>query len=340
MTSLEQNVSMTDVDEKITVVDLADTDVDTSSSSSSSSSTTENKVEEKPKKKRKRSEKNNSDKKPKSSTNKKKKTTDKKNAGSGAAKKRKAANGKAVTTKKKKPTTKKKKPMTKKKPKNLKRLPPKRTIVRSARSVWISYLSSVRAEKRPEHSNLSFGELCKILSPVWRTMTDEQKQPFTDAYERDKLRYQQQLKNLSEEDKKILRAHKRRRRAARAGKPKSTVSGYMRYVCSARPAVVEANQGITFQEIGRSLGKQWRELSQDQRQIYLNEAIEDRKRYENEMNEWRAEEECKRVVRKKEREQKALERKARVAAKAVAAAEKKAVAATAEVTTSTTKITA
>jgi hypothetical protein len=216
---------------------------------------------------------------------------------------------KAVTTKKKSKTTIKKK---------LKRLPPKRTIVRSARSVWISYLSSVRAEKRPEHSNLSFGELCKILSPIWRTMTDEKKKPFTEAYERDKLRYQQQLTNLSEEDKKILRAHKRRRRAARAGKPKASVSGYMRYVCSARPAVVEKNIGITFQEIGRTLGKQWRELSTEQRQVYLDQAIEDRKRYENEMNEWRTDEENKRIVRKNEREQKATDRKERIASKAEA----------------------
>jgi len=308
--SSEENLSMINIDEKMNDVNPL----------LSVSSLPENKVEEdnKPNNKRKRS----AVQKVHTSTPKKKPTDNKKSGAT--AKKRKSANNKAVTTKTKNPSTKKKTVSTKKK-KKPSRLPPKRTIVRSARSVWISYLSSVRAERRQEHSQLSFGELCKILSPVWRTMTDEQKQPFTDAYERDKLRYQQQLKNLSEEDKKILRAHKRRRRAARAGKPKASVSGYMRYVCSARPAVVEQNQGITFQEIGRTLGKQWRELSDEQRQLYLNEAIEDRKRYENDMNVWRAEEERKRIVRKNEREQNAMERKLRVAGKAEAMIVKKAI---------------
>lgn len=301
MTSIEENVCIADADEKMIIVETVESCKST------------NNMDDKPKKKRKRSEK-----KPKTSTKKNTKSS------SVVSKKLKIANGKAVTTKNNKSIIKKKKPVKKKNNiKKLKRLPPKRTIVRSARSVWISFLSSVRAEKRPEYSNLSFGELCKILSPVWRTMTAEQKQPFTDAYERDKLRYQQQLSNLSEEDKKILRAHKRLRRAARAGKPKSSVSGYMRFVCAARPSVVESNPGITFQEIGRTLGKHWRELNQDKRQVYINEAIEDRKRYDIEINEWRMEEERKRVVRKKEREQKVLERKERVAAKAIAMVEKK-----------------
>lgn len=298
MTTVEDNsYVMVDTDEKTTVVTHAET-------TPVASETTPVAVESS-KKKRKRSKK---------TAEKSKKTTVKKPANSkNAAKKMKTENGNAVTTKKR--TTKKKASPSTNNTKKVKRLPPKRTIVRSARSVWISYLSSVRAEKRPEHSNLSFGELCKILSPVWRNMDAEQKKPFTDAYERDKLRYQQQLSNLSDEDKKILRAHKRRRRAARAGKPKSSVSGYMRFVCASRPGVVEANPGITFQEIGRTLGKHWRELEHEQRQVYINEAIEDRKRYEKEMSEWRNEEERKRVVRKKEREEKALERKERLASK-------------------------
>jgi hypothetical protein len=234
---------------------------------------------------------------------------------------------KKQTTDKKKSTKKAKKPTTKKKPKKAapkkkpirKKLPPKRTIVKSARSVWISFLSKVRAEKRPEHDNLSFGELCKILSPVWKVMTVEDKQPFMDAYTRDKERYRSQLLNLTDEEKKILRAHKRLRRKRKLGKPKSAVSAYMLSVTALRPEVVAANPAISFQEIGRELGRRWREMSDSDREKYAIDAKVDRKRYDDEMAAWKEAEENKRLARKAERELKAEERKTRLADKLILA---------------------
>ena len=170
--------------------------------------------------------------------------------------------------------------------------------------MWIAYISAVRAEKRPEHADLSFGDLCKILSPVWKAMSREEKQPYITAYERDKVRYNQQVANLSDEDKKILRAHKRRKRTLRAGKPKAVVSAYMLYVCKARAGVVAANPSISFPEIGRTLGAQWRQLGDAERKEFLDQSQLDRSRYEKEMREWRAAEEEKRQTRRTERDQK------------------------------------
>lgn len=197
-----------------------------------------------------------------------------------------------------------------KRKKVLTKLPPRRTIVKSARSVWISFLSEIRAQKRPEHANLSFGELCKVLSPVWKQMSTEDKKPYVEAYQRDKLRYAQQMANLSEDQKKILRAHKRRKRKLREGKPKASVSAYMLYVCSARPDVVKQNPDISFQEIGKTLGQQWRNLSEEDRKLYNDKALEDRKRYEREIEEWKKNEELKKQQRRNEREAKLIQRKA------------------------------
>jgi hypothetical protein len=251
------------------------------------------------------------EKKPKTAKTGESKTTKKK------TEKKKVATKKKTTKKKKLPTKKK----TKKPKKKIikKKLPAKRTIVKSARSVWISFLSKVRAEKRPEHENLSFGELCKLLSPIWKNMSVEDKAPFTETYEMDKARYRAQILNLTDEEKKILRAHKRIRRKRKAGKPKSAVSAYMLSVTALRPDVVANNPTISFQEIGRELGRRWRAMTEDDRAVYTADAKIDRKRYDDEMIAWKNGEEEKRLVRKNEREAKIEERKNKIAAKLLVA---------------------
>ena len=191
-----------------------------------------------------------------------------------------------------------------KKPTKTKRLPPKRNILRAPRSSWIAFLSSIRSEKREEYSSLSFGELCQQLSPVWSSMSTEQKQPFIDQYTRDKDRYERQLKDLSEEDIKILRAHKRLRKKMRAGRPKAAMSSYMIYVAEERARVVIDHPDIDFQSIGQELGRRWRILSDDQKCIYVRDALLDRARFDADLVEWKKKKAEEKAACKKEHDSK------------------------------------
>jgi hypothetical protein len=166
-----------------------------------------------------------------------------------------------------------------------KRLIAKRRIIRSPQSTWIAFLTSTRTQ--PEYAKLNFGDLCKAMSIIWRGMDKAQKAPFVETYLKDKQRYKADLLNLTDADKKILRAHKRRRRAAAVGRPKAALSTYMMFVKKERSNVVLENDGITFREIGSELGKRWRELSVENKQEFVLTAAIDRVRFETELIAWK-----------------------------------------------------
>jgi hypothetical protein len=179
-----------------------------------------------------------------------------------------------------------------------KRLPPKRSIILAPRSTWISFLGSVRAEKREEYKDLTFGELCQALSPIWRKMTEEEKKPHQLNYEKDRDRYHSDLSKLTDKDKKVLRAHRRIRRLLRKGRPKTANSTFMLFVSDERPKVVQDFPGITFKEIGRELGFRWKKLDDTLRAPYLEKAKLDRIRFNAELAKWKIDEAAKKTNNK------------------------------------------
>lgn len=219
---------------------------------------------------------------------------------------------KKTTAKKSKKTTKKKKKLVKK---VKKRIPTKRSIIRSSRSSWICFLSDIRKQKLPEHVNLSFGELCRLLSPQWQKMSAEDKAPYVLEYKADRERFIRDMTDLTDAEKKILRAHKRMRRKARAGRPRSSLSAYMIFVSKERTNVVAENPELNFRDVGRNLGARWRCLSAEQKASYDALAQVDRDRYMQELTVWKNEE----AVRKENLKQEAVRVKEEKTAAASAA---------------------
>jgi len=157
--------------------------------------------------------------------------------------------------------------------------PSRRAIIRAPRSTWICYLSQVRAKELDEHKNLSFGGLCQLLSPVWAGMSDADKQPFHEEYVQDRLRFTKELSELTKEQRAALKYHKRRRKISREDQPKPSLSAYMIFVSRVRAQVIADSPGISFREVGRSLGKKWRELDDVDKRVFVDAATEARVEY-------------------------------------------------------------
>ena len=190
--------------------------------------------------------------------------------------------------------------MTKKTPAK-KRIPARRTILRCPRSSWISFLTHVRTEKKEQFKDVTFGTLCQQMSPIWSSMTAEQKLPFIEDYSRDKERYQRQLKNLTVAELQILRAHKKIRRNKRLGRPRAAMSSYMLFVVAKRAQILTTLPTIGFREIGQELGRLWRELSVDQKAPFVQDASEDRVRFTRELHLWKEQSLEMKNLRKQER---------------------------------------
>ncbi|KAJ1960609.1 Non-histone chromosomal protein 6 [Dipsacomyces acuminosporus] len=73
---------------------------------------------------------------------------------------------------------------------------------------------------------------------------------------------------------------RRTRRKKDANAPKRALSAYMFYSQANRERVKKDNPDVTFGQIGKILGAEWKGLSDSAKAPYLKKAEEDKKRYE------------------------------------------------------------
>lgn len=186
------------------------------------------------------------------------------------------------------------------------KLPPRNSIIRAPSSSWIMYIKDQRSKRPEEFNKKMFGDVYKVLSKEWSGMTAEQKAPYVEMYQEDRARYKEALGKLSKSDICILKAHRKLARSKRnkQGRPKTALSTYMVAVTKERPALVEANPGMTFTQIGSELGKMWQNLPEERRKEYEAISLKDKQRYKEEMAVWRAQQTKLRAKRKEEAEAK------------------------------------
>ncbi|KAJ5924737.1 nonhistone chromosomal protein 6A [Penicillium verhagenii] len=70
--------------------------------------------------------------------------------------------------------------------------------------------------------------------------------------------------------------------------PKRGLSAYMFFANDNRDAVREENPGITFGQVGKTLGDKWKALTESERKPYDEKAATDKKRYEDEKAKYQA----------------------------------------------------
>jgi hypothetical protein len=171
------------------------------------------------------------------------------------------------------------------------RLKARRRIIKLSRSAWVLFSSDKRLEVttqfRENHATLSddkvFGGVCKKLAHMWKSMSPEEKSYYFDLYKKDKLRYENELKNLGEEEIIMLRQHRRNRRNKKKLLPPNSKSAYMLFVKDQRSSVVADHPNLNFADVGRELGTRWNSMDVNQKHPYQQNAQLDRARYLQEL---------------------------------------------------------
>lgn len=80
---------------------------------------------------------------------------------------------------------------------------------------------------------------------------------------------------------------KKRRKAMRdTNAPKQPLNGYVRFLNERREQVRQENPSLSFTEVTKLLGAEWTKLDKDQKQMYLDEAIKDKERFQKEWTEY------------------------------------------------------
>ncbi|XP_066098558.1 transcription factor A, mitochondrial [Saccopteryx bilineata] len=140
-------------------------------------------------------------------------------------------------------------------------------------------------------------ELIKKIAELWRTLPDSEKKIYEDAYKADWQAYKEEINRIQEQltptqrvslEKELIQKRSKKksimkkRELTLLGKPKRPRSAYNIYVAE---RFQEAKDG-TVQLKLKSVNESWKNLSNSQKQVYIQLAEDDKNRYYNEIESW------------------------------------------------------
>jgi hypothetical protein len=155
----------------------------------------------------------------------------------------------------------------------------KRNILRNSSSAWIFFTQHYEKELKQNNPSLSFGDCKPLCSKKWNLMTGDEKRPFVDLSNKDKEKYKINKNNLTKQQKKMLRKHKKMDKLKHANYPKSAIGQYAIYVKNNFERISNENPELNFQQIGKLQGVKWRNMTFDEKKPYIDEQNKHKKRY-------------------------------------------------------------
>lgn len=168
---------------------------------------------------------------------------------------------------------------------------PKRNL-----SAYLLYQNAMRDQFRRENPGMTFGQLSKYTSHMYKNLTQEEKASWEARSVQDKARYDAEMENytppLGHDARGVLIDDHPRKKAKRAPKdplaPKRATGAYVFFTNEYRPKIMLENPGIKFVDLGRVLGERWRNLDSDEKKRYEDMAIRDKRRFQVEQEQYEA----------------------------------------------------
>ncbi|CAL1526219.1 unnamed protein product, partial [Lymnaea stagnalis] len=142
-----------------------------------------------------------------------------------------------------------------------------------ATSAYFYFLAQCRKEAaKAGKAPTKIAEFTKEASEKWRSLTTDKKKPFEAAAADDKKRYEQEMA-----------AYKGK--TVDPNKPKRPPTAYFLFLADFR--IRMANKGIEHKELLKMAGEEWRALSNEDKKPYEKRALEESKKYESAMTDYR-----------------------------------------------------
>lgn len=169
---------------------------------------------------------------------------------------------------------------------------PKRNL-----SAYLLYQNAMREQFKRENPGMTFGQLAKYTSHMYKNLTLEEKETWEARAQQDKARYDTEIAMYvpppGHDSRGVLIDDQRpRKRTKRAPKdpaaPKRASGAYVFFTNEMRPRVLLEYPGIRFIELGKVLGERWRALSPIEKKRYEDMAAEDKVRFQLEMQQYTA----------------------------------------------------
>lgn len=151
------------------------------------------------------------------------------------------------------------------------------------------FVQTCRDEHRKKHPNeqVVFAEFSRKCAKRWKEMVDNEKCTFSDMSDKDKIRYEAEMKNYNPP----AGEGKRKKKKKDPNAPKRPQSAFFLF-CADRRALVKAEHpSYTVGDIARDLGKKWSETKPDVKATYAKQGEKEKEKYNKKMAVYRAEQE-------------------------------------------------
>merc|ERR1740139_958053 len=170
---------------------------------------------------------------------------------------------------------------------------PKRNV-----STYLLYQNSMRDQFKAENPGMTFGQLSKFTSHMYKALVPEEKNFWEQKALEDKARFEVEMANYQPppgHDAKgnfIMSAMKESKRPRRKPPkdplaPKRARGSYVFFTYDARPQILREYPDIKFVDLGHVMGERWRALTAEQKHLYEGLAKQDKIRFAQEMERYK-----------------------------------------------------
>jgi HMG (high mobility group) box len=165
-----------------------------------------------------------------------------------------------------------------------------------AMSAYLLYQNAMRDQFRRENPGMTFGQLAKYTSAMYKCLTPEEKATWDARAHQDKARFDVEMAqyvpppghdsqgNLIED----LRVNRKVKKIRDPAAPKRARGSFVFFTFDIRPQILREFPGIKFVEMGTIMGERWRNLTPEEKKKYEDLAAEDKNRFNNEMQRYMA----------------------------------------------------
>jgi ABC-type transporter MlaC component len=140
-------------------------------------------------------------------------------------------------------------------------------------------------KKKYPNENVQVPEISKKCSEKWKTMTESEKKRFVELAQQDAERYNQEMANYGGDDSK----GKGRKRAKKdPDAPKRALSAFFFFSQVNRQEIQQGHPEWKVGQVAQELGRQWKDLTPEEKKKYEDMAARDKERYESDMKEYKS----------------------------------------------------
>jgi len=146
-------------------------------------------------------------------------------------------------------------------------------------TAYAYFVQTCRDEHKKKHpnENVVFAEFSKKCAERWKMMNDKEKLRFQALAEKDKKRYDNEMR-----DYVPPKNSKKRKRTKDPNAPKRALSAFFWFCNDERPKVRAEQPDSSVGDIAKELGKRWGVVTPEHKKKYEQLATKDKARYEKE----------------------------------------------------------